>query len=158
MTQRQRDNQKQKVYDWENDLLFALQATRPDLVVELPLEVCQSFVNKIAGGYGVAPPTVDSHRRIHGNTAFYAHWRRSITLPLGWAASATTVAHEMAHCVTHDLFPNHAQAHGGEFVRVFANILSRFLNIDAAYIEQSITHARLNVLPSSPLARRRTGV
>lgn len=146
-----RDTQKQRVYDWENALFNRLEESNPELSVELPLEVCQSFVNKICAAYGVAAPVCVLHRLKYGNTAHYTHWKRRITLPDNWARCARIVAHETAHCITDSLFGYASESHGAEFVRVFSDIISKFLGIDAVYVDRFVRVAHLKQLSMSPI-------
>lgn len=149
-----RDSQKQKLYDWERRFTNQLVAEgRDDLVVDLPLDVCQRFVNKIFDTYGIKPPTVKKHRYNDGATAHFWSFDYTITLPLGWAVLGWIVAHEAAHGLVSRLFGYGVASHGPEFCRVYANVLARFLNIDASRIEASMKEAGLKVLDSSPLPK-----
>lgn len=46
-----------------------------------------------------------------------------IALDPAWGMNAVTLAHELAHYVTHKKFPKTRQDHGPRFVRVYAEVL-----------------------------------
>lgn len=145
-----RDNQKQRVYDWEGALERSIKGKHPELLVELPIAVCKALVDKISEVYKITAPKVRKHRLTNGRTAHYMHFGNTITLPTGWACNGITVAHEMAHCLTSNMYEL-VEPHGAEFVRVFANVLCKFLELNTEEIENSIREAKLNVLQESKL-------
>lgn len=148
-----RDNQKSKLYGWQNGFKEAVIANYPHLGTKLPLDVCQKLADKIAAHYGVETPKVKKHRLKHGKTAYYTFWNNTVTLPLDWACTGFTVVHEMAHCVTDNLFGPSVESHGAEFARIYADILVQFLSLDPLQIEESMQAAKLKVLNASPVPR-----
>lgn len=151
-----RDTQKQRVYDWQSALFESVQDSVPDVFVELPLEVAQTFVNKICTAFDITPPRVVLHKYTHGATAHYRSFEHIITLPKGWAINPHTIAHETAHAVVRVRYGHGVAAHGMEFVRMYALIIVRFLGVDALVVEQSIRKAKLKALDHTPLLPRGT--
>lgn len=141
-----RDKQKSKVYNWQDDIADFIRNSRPELFAELPMGVCQGFVERVCASYGAKSPQCIPHRSAQGATAHYQHWSRTITLPDGWARNARTVAHEVAHAITHHLYPEAGEAHGKEFMRVYIDIMANFLMIDRGLLERSAVVQKLQVL------------
>lgn len=73
--------------------------------------------------YGL-PRLVIRYRTI-ATKGVYLHDARGcrITLDRQWGCNAVTLAHELAHYVTHKKFPATKQDHGARFVRVYAEVL-----------------------------------
>ena len=145
-----RDAQKQKVYDWQWNIYDAVIDTHPEIFIELPLEACQSFTNKLCAAYGVDAPKVVAHRFKDGNARCYSQ-QRKIVLPAGWAWTAKTVGHEVAHWLNHKLFPKHEQGHGPEFVTIYSNIMTKFLGLDVELVQRFTDQARIKSLAVCPV-------
>ena len=106
-----RDNQRQKVYNWEWTL------KDPKLKTKLTLQECQELVDKVWYRYkpnAKRSPVVQSGR---GRGVAYNDTRITLGVP---ARNPHYVLHEVAHCLTcyGDL-----ETHGPEFVRVLCDLL-----------------------------------
>ena len=112
-----RDNQRQKVYDWERKYLEDLPGNK-----SLSLEECQQLINRSCQRYSKVVPELKDGR----GTRFARGSSRVINLP-GWARKTWVVLHEIAHSIQmgkRDLFtPFEYQYHGPEFMRLFLDLL-----------------------------------
>lgn len=123
---RPRDNQRSRVYSWENAVTRgALWAGTMKTVDE-----CAAFVKPIwraeRGRYGRAKVEMPLLQPSSwGQRSALAHADHRITLPR-WARNPWVLMHEMAHRLT-----PHDEAHGPRFVGVLIGLASRHLGYDA---------------------------
>lgn len=128
--QRVRDNQRQRVYNWERHTLCIWDYP----TIEMP-EV-KKLVKRISDRYQLAVPEVG-----YGQGAVNASYRseHKVVFPC-WARTIPVVCHEMAHAVTARVHWGRAvAAHGKEFVRIYMDTL---VWQEVATIEALINTAR----------------
>ena len=108
-----RDNQRAKVYNFENEHLAS--------EANLTLEDCQLIVDTVCRHYDVRPVTVTDGRG--RRKACYSDLYRQIKLPR-WARSEEVVLHECAHMLVASRYRRKDVAdHGPEFVGAFVELL-----------------------------------
>lgn len=127
---RTRDNQRSRVYTWEEAACSALMGRSIHDPEFTKLEQCEAFAlpvwRKERGRVGLAgkvAPSVDGPS--WGQTRALAHSDHRITLPR-WARSRWVILHELAHRLT-----PRDEAHGPRFVGVLMGLLARWCDLDA---------------------------
>ena len=151
-----KDFQRSRVYRWEHDQVFPHD---PHL---LSIEDCRALVDIVYRWHegplslrpGWAPPSVtDGRGRRHACGS-----REVIKLPR-WARTRPLVLHECAHGLA-------ADKHGPEFVRVYVDLLVRFMGLDRAALVASVEMAGIKIagrrradlgVPTRLAAARRDG-
>ena len=106
MAGRARDNQRSKVYNWEDTLSHT----------QMTLAACEALANKMRAVYGLGPVLVKDGRGTRRARAFGS----SISLP-SWARTNIIVLHETAHTI--DAWDN--PSHGPVFMRIYIDLLTR---------------------------------
>ncbi len=136
-----RDHQRSRVYRWEQSCVF------PHHPERLSLDECRRLVEEAyrwlepaaSQRPGWRPPRVgDGRGRRHACGS-----REVIRLPR-WARTAPIVLHECAHGVTPD-------KHGPFFVRVYVELLHRFLGMPREALLAGLAEARIAVA-ATPVA------
>lgn len=109
----------------------------------------QAFADTVCAAFGRHPVKVTITKRLRAHSYFNG-WR-GIRLAAGWGQTYTVLAHELAHAVCERMrFGLDIAAHGPEFARVLAVILSRYVTLSGqrsteAEIVASMRSARLAV-------------
>ncbi|MBF6611577.1 MAG: hypothetical protein IVW55_00420 [Chloroflexi bacterium] len=135
-----RDNQRQKVYDWENKKI------QPMLKKDLTLEECRKLITEVFASYGLEPPEVKDGR---GRRS--ACWERPYTIKLPtFARKPVPVLHECAHGIVDRYYKVRGEApHGTTFLRIYLNLLAKFGKLPLRTLRSSAAEAHLNVAPAS---------
>jgi hypothetical protein len=114
---RARDNQRQKVYNWERTL------RNSPANKTLTLDECKNLIKKVCQRYSKAIPYVSDGR----GTSYARGGANRINLPK-WARETIFVLHELAHSiqlVKGEQIGNDRPAwHGAEFARLFIELLA----------------------------------
>lgn len=154
---RDRDNQRSKVYKWENVAIWNLIGEpkvdqhwhRGRLITTVTggwtLDECQRFINKVwrahlrRRGYAsdrFSPPRVKDGRgtRIARGGSLY------INLPK-WARWRGVVIHELAHSMQ----PRGTAPHGPEYVAVFIDLLARHAGLSRRELRRTAREHRVKV-------------
>jgi hypothetical protein len=129
-----RDNQRSKVYAWENDLRLPDEAQS-----KLTLKDCERLAKRVYKAYGKPCPRVADgrgHRRATGS-----QW--TIQLPK-WARTGAVVLHECAHGLQEHFAPRRA-AHGPEFVAIFAELLNMIYGCSLYWLEGEAIKFRVSM-------------
>jgi hypothetical protein len=109
---RERDNQRQRVYDWEG---CAKTGKR-----DLGLSHCQALVDDAYARFGLPYPARVEDGRGRRNASGGID---KVKLPR-WARNEEIVLHEAAHGITDRLYGVHLPGHGPEFVLVLMDLLA----------------------------------
>jgi len=144
-SRRPRDSQRQRLYDWEHTRI------RPRDRKPLTLEACQSLADRVRADARLARAV----RVGDGRGSKRARWilsTRRIELPL-WARRHYVVLHEMAHAICDE---RHAQSeqretipvHGAEYLRIYVDLVAKYLGLDRLELEESVREAKLRIAPS----------
>jgi len=120
---RPRDNQRSKVYRWQDRVRLPCETFKT-------LEECEAYLRPIwraeRGRYGHARvPLPIIERPAWGQRSAIAHEDHRITLPR-WARKPDTILHEAAHRLTPA-----DEGHGPRFVGVLIGLMCRHLGYDA---------------------------
>jgi hypothetical protein len=132
---RARDQQKSKVYTWE-------QGFRDKEADKMSLAECKLLIKKAVSHYRLKEPRLADGRGCRN--ALYSAHKYTITLPK-WARMPEVVLHETAHLITGHLF-REAPAHGREFVGVFMYLLSKYTHHSNKTLAKSANDARVDFL------------
>lgn len=147
-----RDNQRQKVYDWERQYQDKSFGWRPQLDgralsridQEMTLKECQKLATAIARYYKRIPPKVTDGRG-HRNATWY-RCQNEIALPR-WARQPVVVIHECAHMITDVLFRGaRVASHGREFVGVEIFLFTRYLKMNKSDLARSANQAGVDFI------------
>lgn len=116
---RNRDYQRQKVYDWEQQLPQG---------PELRLSAVEDLIAEVFDTYGVKgqEPRVEISRR-KKVTSTYFPMTHTIKLAAGWGQSTKVVLHETAHALIKVMGLNDVASHGREFVSLVMELYQLFL-------------------------------
>lgn len=110
---RERDNQRSKVYHWEQTYLFKLKTN-----TSLSLTSCEKIITDICLSRNIRMPMVKDGRGRKTAGGCY----RYVTLPR-WARNKVIALHE----VTHTILDNGVTAwHGPEFVALYIELLDKY--------------------------------
>ena len=119
-----RDNQKRKVYNWEDSLI----PTTNDLSKQECIHIINQL-NKIYKCNGRIK-FVNRHQHAHG------HSNGLITIPTGWAMCWKVLIHEYAHVLTFQKYGwRKIEGHGKEFVTTYCILLKNFHPAKPTYKE-----------------------
>jgi hypothetical protein len=137
-----RDSQKQKVYDWERNVIAPLGKR------SVPFDQAQAFVDGVWLAHGwLYPPQVSAMPK-QATRTLATGWRSEIRLPAytpDWV-----ILHELAHALTSNE-NGHNDGHGADFVGVYIKLLERVLNIPTLMtmftLKQANVKFNLAVLP-----------
>lgn len=118
-----RDTQKQKFYDFENEIIKRY--LPENLADYLGMDESTSLVNRICAAYHVTPPKVKIGRSMR--IAYFKSLRNTITLP-PWAQRSNVVLHEAVHAIVWAKnLPG--PSHGAAFVGLWMEIFSRMYDL-----------------------------
>lgn len=119
-----RDNQKRKVYNWEDSLI----PTTNDLSKQECIHIINEL-NKIYKCNGrIKFVNRDQHARGHSSGL--------ITIPTGWAMCWKVLIHEYAHVLTFNKYGwRGIEVHGKEFVTTYCTLLKNFHPAKLTYKE-----------------------
>ena len=119
-----RDNQKRKVYNWEDSLI----PTTNDLSKQECIHIINEL-NKIYKCNGrIKFDNRDQHARGHSSGL--------ITIPTGWAMCWKVLIHEYAHVLTFNKYGwRGIEVHGKEFVTTYCTLLKNFHPAKPTYKE-----------------------
>ena len=110
-----RDNQRRKVYNWEDNLI----PTTNDLSKQECIHIIDQL-NKVYKCNGRIK-FVNRHQHAHG------HSSGLITIPTGWAMCWKILIHEYAHVLTFQKYGwRGIEVHGKEFVTTYCILLKNF--------------------------------
>lgn len=124
-----RDNQRSRVYAWENQAVRNFTGKSSGIPEFETLDQCTEFATPIwrkeRGRVGLARRSAPTIERPHwGQRRAWAHADHRITLPR-WARSRWVILHELAHHLT-----PWDEAHGPRFVGVLIGLAARWLDYD----------------------------
>ncbi len=123
---RERDNQKSKVYHWEQTYLFKLKTN-----TSLSLTSCEKIITDVCLARNIRVPTIKDGRGRKTACACYS----SVSLPR-WARNKVITLHE----VTHTILDNGVRAwHGPEFAALFIELLDKY---NVSHRKQSVACAK----------------
>ena len=156
---RVRDQQRQKVYDWEREIIWD---NIEDTKLQMPLKDCEKLVYKaLIWWYRIGkplpngrPPSISMPLVIPGRENTSARGgRRVISLP-SWARVEGPVLHETAHCIvdTHGLLKDDG-GHGPYFMRVYIELMGHYLHINRPEMTLSAKKSGIKVHPMSKINR-----
>lgn len=163
MSNRKRDNQRKRVYDWER-AHFALtiepggvdENGEPFMakVTQKPyMEVAdiRKLVTRVARDYGLSKfkPTITTHRC----GASYRSWENTINLA-AWARTKWVVLHELAHWLEWHRVIGKVAAHGREFVGLYMELLRRYDGQDLDSMARTANAASVDFMPNSQCTAR----
>ena len=130
---RERDSQKQRVYDWEDKYIGSKHS---DIVV---FDNVQSIIDYVWNGMGLEYPPkaiLLSKTARKGGSATRLHVR------LQPVTRTWIILHELAHSMTSDEEDN-SDRHNAQFVGVYMKLLEKFLNIPSTYLWWSATESKV---------------
>lgn len=138
-----RDCQRSRVYRWERQVV----APRDRSLI--PRTAAQPMVDAIWAEMGLAyPPRVESLP-----TRFQARLADAdrLTIRLAQQVPSWCLLHEIAHAMTMD-HDGRGDGHGPIFMGVYLQLLSRYMRLDAAFLQQSLREAAIAVqLQATPI-------
>lgn len=134
-----RDSQRAKVYSWENRLFWTHE--------ELSFDECLALVSRVRIDYGAPMLRVlDGRAR---TSACYAPDRNAIVLPRQ-QRKTFVVLHELAH----SLAGITVAWHGPEFMRIYLDLLERYLGKSMKDLRASCKVAHIKVARTEAVVRR----
>lgn len=137
-----RDTQRKRVYDWER--VFIHPHCKGE---QLTLPEIRALCDEIGEWLGCPRITVKDGRG--RRSACGGGWM--ISMPR-WSRNRSIVLHEIVHC----LVPYGYAWHGPEFVRVFIELLHRYLKIPKAELRETLRKAHVKVGPVAVWEKVRT--
>ena len=138
---KERDNQRQKVYNWEHANIPGWPASASSPPV-LSLEECEALIKRICADYRASVPVIkDGRRNRNASAGAYI-----IKLPR-WSRFGPVVLHEMAHVILNQKAPSVA-GHGPEFMRLYLDLLAKYAKLPLRELRSSAAKAGLQVATS----------
>lgn len=128
-----RDSQRSKVYRWERDKIFPMDKEL------LLLDDCKSLIEEVFDRYALPMPDVADGRgttRARGST-------NRINLPR-WARTRPVILHESAHGIA-DRFDATSAWHGPLFMRIYIDLIHRYMGKPITEIRRSARERRIRV-------------
>lgn len=156
---RQRDSQRQKLYNAEQVVRPVHQGKRFETVEEISAYLETARQHKWwKTQFGAFP--YQPFRVRPGFGARHAHGGgTTITLPI-WARTELVIWHEIAHCITQWKYPSRA-AHGREYAQIFLSLIRHYLGqaahdaLKAAFRTYHVRYTPKRVLRPDVLAALR---
>ena len=140
MIKKARDNQKSKVYKWENKHL-------PFIGEELSLDQCEQLVHQaLAWWLRDSKPSMPLIKSGRG-TRIARGGSRIINLPR-WSRNYGVVLHETAHCLIERM--GHGKVDGGHgpyFMRTYVELLGHFLRMDKPDLIRKAKADKIKIMP-----------
>ena len=122
MLTKERDTQKNAVYNWEQRRFLK------NKVEPMSQEDCTALVTDVCRCYGITVPEMiyraDGHQTEKGT---YRPFPLSIIL-YRWARQRSLILHEVAHHI-HHCFGKKGANHGKEYFSIFAYLISEYMSI-----------------------------
>ena len=153
MSNRPRDCQRRRVYEWEWDR--ARFTPRSTLI---GLDECKRLAEIVCADYGFSTPTVtDGRGRRSAGYAFTENcYSAEIRLPRAFRMR-WVVLHETAHhLLRRDYEDGLIAFHGPEFVRVYLNLLVEYLGENEAMLSRGLQRVGVRVAPADSASKRVT--
>ena len=145
MVKRTRDNQKNKVYDWENEHV-------PVTGEELSLAQCEQLIHQALVWWFrdsmVSMPLIKNGK----GTRIARGGATTINLPR-WARNYGVVLHETSHCLVDRMGHNKDGGHGPYFMRTYIELLGHVLNMDRADLVRKARADKIKVISPEHLNR-----
>ena len=127
-----RDNQRRKVYNWENSKHNSAEWCDKGKQTTLTKQQCIHIVNQLNKVFGCMGRVkfVNRDQNALGNS------NGLITLPTCWAMNWNVILHEYAHVLTYTKYNwNNTEGHGKEFVTTYCTFLKNFHPAKPTYKE-----------------------
>lgn len=121
---RDKDSQRQKVYDAEQVLgLYSTALTEKQILALVKKVTTSAYVVRHYGQKTVTVSFLAYNRKF----ACATPWNNTIELPVGWARTDFTTIHELAH-----VYAGSDAQHGWLFCIVYIDLVRKFIGADAA--------------------------
>ena len=142
-----RDNQKSKVYRWENKHLPNISGE------ELSIDQCEQLIHQaIAWWFRDSKPVMPIIKNGKG-TSVARGGAKFINLPK-WARNYGVVLHETTHCLIERMKHDDVDGgHGPYFMRTYIELLGYFLNMDQAELLRQAKADKIKVIPMKCIRR-----
>jgi hypothetical protein len=129
----ERDNQRKKVYDWENKL-FAKDKTNQHII---SYQECYDIANQVCNDLNVLTPPFVAPGKVKYPVCEYEFRtkRTQIKIP-HLARTKWVVLHEVAHSIVYQKYGVETAGHGKKYMTIYINLLHKYMGV-------SINHLRL---------------
>ena len=135
-----RDFQRSKVYAWENRVV----APRDPSFVSFA--EAQGMVNAIWSEMGLKYPPKVERLPPQAKATVASASRLSIFLPV--RTPSWCLLHEIAHAMTSTM-DGQSDGHGAQFMGVYLKLLGRYLHLDKAELNRSLSSANIDIKPGA---------
>lgn len=139
-----KDTQRAKLYKWEDTHLNNNEEANKRII----FEECVEFISYVCKEYNINSPIILPGTNKNKSAEAYrsrVDGKWYITLP-PWARTKLTCLHEVCHIIIFQNKPGiHFPAHSSVFLKLYIDLLIRFLNYNPVEIRRSVMSSKLKV-------------